>query len=275
MGTTTTAAALVDQDGEKVVEIAHVGDSRAYLLRDGDLEQLTDDHSLVEDLVRSGRLSPEDALSHPQRNIVTRALGMEDRDGDPAPLEVDTVTILPYRGDRILSTSDGLTNEVSDDQIASVLRRLADPDDAARELLRHGQRRRRQRQHLRRPRRRRRGRRQGRRRQQGLGQASRRPHRADRAVDITDDATTSRPARTFRRGSAQRRETPAAAAACHVAHGRASSSPSSRYSASPCNRHHLVRPGLVLRRSARRQRHDLPRPARRVPLGQADAGQPD
>src|SRR6185295_17687714 len=98
--------------------------------------QVTDDHSLVEDLVRSGRLSPEDALSHPQRNIVTRALGMEDRDGVAAPLEVDTVTILPYRGDRILLASDGLTNEVTDEQIASILRRLADPDDAARELVR-------------------------------------------------------------------------------------------------------------------------------------------
>jgi protein phosphatase len=136
MGTTTTAAALVDQDGEHVVEIAHVGDSRAYLLRDGELEQLTDDHSLVEDLVRSGRLSPEEAATHPQRHIVTRALGMEDRDGVAAPLEVDTITILPYRGDRILLASDGLTNEVTDEQIASILRRLADPNDAARELLR-------------------------------------------------------------------------------------------------------------------------------------------
>jgi protein phosphatase len=134
MGTTTTAAALVESDGEQLIEIAHVGDSRAYLLRDDELERLTDDHSLVEDLVRSGRLSPEDAANHPQRHIVTRALGHGD--GDAGDIEVDTVMVAPFRGDRILLASDGLTNEVSDDQIASVLRRLGDPDDAARELVR-------------------------------------------------------------------------------------------------------------------------------------------
>ena len=134
MGTTTTAAALVESGGEQVVEIAHVGDSRAYLLRDGELQRLTEDHSLVEDLVRSGRLSPEEAENHPQKHIVTRVLGHGE--GDGGEIEVDTVVVAPYRGDRFLLASDGLTNEVSDDQIASVLRRFADPEDAARELIR-------------------------------------------------------------------------------------------------------------------------------------------
>ncbi|MBA3654113.1 MAG: Stp1/IreP family PP2C-type Ser/Thr phosphatase [Actinobacteria bacterium] len=136
MGTTMTAAALVEQDGEQVLEVANVGDSRAYLLRDSELEQLSDDHSLVEDLVRAGRLSPEEALNHPQRHIVTRVLGMEDRDGTALDVEVDTFTVVPYRGDRLLLATDGLTDMVTDDQIASVLRRLADPDDAAKELVR-------------------------------------------------------------------------------------------------------------------------------------------
>lgn len=134
MGTTTTAAALVEMDGEQVIEIAHVGDSRAYLLRDDELEQLTDDHSLVEDLVRSGRLSPEEAENHPQRHIVTRALGHGD--GEAGEIEVDTVMVSPFRGDRLLLASDGLTNEISDDQIASILRRFADANEAAAELVR-------------------------------------------------------------------------------------------------------------------------------------------
>jgi PPM family protein phosphatase len=135
MSTTVTAAAPVERDGDAVIEMVNVGDSRGYLLRDGELEQVTEDHSLVEEMVRSGQLSPEEAANHPRKNIVTRALGMEDR-GEVAPVDVDSFTILPYRGDRILLASDGLTNEVSDEKIASVLRRLADPDDAARELVR-------------------------------------------------------------------------------------------------------------------------------------------
>ena len=134
MGTTLTAAVLIDQDGQSVIELANVGDSRGYLLRDGELEQVTADHSLVEDLVRSGRLSREEAADHPQRHIVTRAIGIDDHSA--GGLEVDTFTVVPFRGDRILLASDGLTDMVSDDQVASVLRRLADPDDAARELVR-------------------------------------------------------------------------------------------------------------------------------------------
>jgi protein phosphatase len=130
MGTTATAIALVDEDGEELLAVCNVGDSRTYLLRDGELDQITEDHSLPEEMVRRGELAPEDAIMHPQRHILTRVLGMDER------IEVDCFRIVPYRGDRVLLASDGLTNEVTDDQIASVLRRLADPDEAARELVR-------------------------------------------------------------------------------------------------------------------------------------------
>ena len=131
MGTTLCAIALVPDEagaGEQVV-VVNVGDSRVYQLHDGELTQLTDDHSLVEDLVREGRLSPQEARTHPQRNILTRVLGND------ADVEVDSWLVDPHRGDRFLLCSDGLFNEVDDDKIASVLRRLADPDDAAHELV--------------------------------------------------------------------------------------------------------------------------------------------
>ena len=130
MGTTVTAAALVDEEGEELLVVANVGDSRAYLLRGGQLDQITDDHSLPEEMVRRGELAPEDAVMHPQRHILTRVLGMDEE------IEVDCFRIVPYKGDRVLLASDGLTNEQTDDQIASILRRLADPDDAAKELVR-------------------------------------------------------------------------------------------------------------------------------------------
>ncbi|MEY2568852.1 MAG: family protein phosphatase [Actinomycetota bacterium] len=130
MGTTVTATALVDDEGEELLVICNVGDSRGYLLRDGELDQITEDHSLPEEMVRRGELAPEDAVMHPQRHILTRVLGMDSE------IEVDCFRVLPYRGDRILLASDGLTNEVTDDQIASILRRLADPEEAAAELVR-------------------------------------------------------------------------------------------------------------------------------------------
>jgi protein phosphatase len=136
MGTTLTAAALVDEDGEQVIELANVGDSRAYILRDGDLEQLTVDHSLVSDLVQAGRLRPEDAMDHPQRHIVTRSIGVDFHGDGAIDLDVDSFTVVPYKGDRFLLSSDGLSDMVIDDQIASVLRRFADPNDAAKELVR-------------------------------------------------------------------------------------------------------------------------------------------
>ena len=130
MGTTLTAVALVDEDGEEVLAIVNVGDSRAYLLRDGELDQLTDDHSLTEEMVRRGELTSEEAALHPQKHILTRVLGMD------TDVEVDCFRVVPYRGDRILLASDGLSNELDDGQIASMLRRLADPEEAARELVR-------------------------------------------------------------------------------------------------------------------------------------------
>jgi protein phosphatase len=129
MGTTLTALALVDEDGEERLAVVNVGDSRAYLLQQGELEQLTEDHSLVEQLVREGQLTPEEAQVHPQRSIITRALGL-----DPE-VDVDSWELTPYKGDRILLCSDGLTNEVSDDEIASTLRTVSDPDEAARQLV--------------------------------------------------------------------------------------------------------------------------------------------
>jgi serine/threonine protein phosphatase PrpC len=136
MGTTIVAAAVVpDADGGDGAEgaqllVANVGDSRAYLFRDGDLTQLTEDHSMVADLLREGRISEEEAEVHPQRNIVTRVLGVYDQ------VDIDLWPVDAVRGDRLLLCSDGLFNEVAADQIAAVLRRLADPQEAASELVR-------------------------------------------------------------------------------------------------------------------------------------------
>jgi serine/threonine protein phosphatase PrpC len=110
--------------------IANVGDSRGYLYRDGSLVQLTEDHSVVADLVRDGRITAEEAEVHPQRNIVTRVLGVYET------VEVDLWPVDPIEHDRFLLCSDGLFNEVGADQITSVLRRLADPNEAATELVR-------------------------------------------------------------------------------------------------------------------------------------------
>ena len=130
MGTTITAMALVREDGEELLALANVGDSRNYRLQDGELLQLTDDHSLVEEMVREGKLTREEASVHPQRSIITRALGMEPE------IQVDWWELIPYRGDRLLLCSDGLTNELSDDRIAATLRQVADPQEAARDLVR-------------------------------------------------------------------------------------------------------------------------------------------
>lgn len=126
MGTTVTA---VIASGEGDAVIGHVGDSRAYLLHEGELQQLTDDHSLVEELVREGRLTPEQAEVHPQRSIITRALGIE-RDVD-----VDLYTVPAVVGDRVLLCSDGLTTMMRSDDIASILRREPHPRHAAEQLV--------------------------------------------------------------------------------------------------------------------------------------------
>ena len=131
MGTTMTAVALVEHSTEgEVLAVANVGDSRVYLYRDGELTQVTDDHSVPEELLRQGRLTPEEAARHPQRNVLTRALGIEPE------VEVDCYPIVPYKGDRLVLASDGLFNEVDHDGIASVVRRQKDPQEAAAELVR-------------------------------------------------------------------------------------------------------------------------------------------
>jgi protein phosphatase len=126
MGTTLTAT-LVDCDA---VSIGHVGDSRAYRLRDGELAQLTHDHSLVAELERSGQLTPEAAEHHPQRSIITRALGPE-RD-----VEVDTHTHPARAGDVYVLCSDGLTGMISDAELASLLRAAPSLESAAETLVR-------------------------------------------------------------------------------------------------------------------------------------------
>jgi serine/threonine protein phosphatase PrpC len=126
MGTTMTVA-LVEGDQ---VTIGHVGDSRAYRLRDNALEQLTEDHSLVAELVRSGKLSPEEAETHPQRSVITRALGT-----DP-DVDADTFTVEAQPGDVFLLCSDGLTTMVEDNHIVEVVNRhRGDLERAAKQLI--------------------------------------------------------------------------------------------------------------------------------------------
>jgi PPM family protein phosphatase len=129
MGTTLVGLGLVVENDQEVVGLVNVGDSRIYLLRNDELQQLTTDHSLVQELVDDGQLTEAEAGLHPQRHVLTRALGV-DHD-----VEVDLIEVIPYTGDRFLLCSDGLSREVSDNQIASILRRLADPDEAAKELV--------------------------------------------------------------------------------------------------------------------------------------------
>jgi PPM family protein phosphatase len=126
MGTTLTAG-MLGSDGQLVV--GHVGDSRAYLVRDGELTQITNDHSLVEELVRGGELTPEQAEVHPRRSIITRALGIDPQ------VEVDEYPIDLRPGDRILLCSDGLTTMVRPDDIAGILNREHDPKRAAQLLV--------------------------------------------------------------------------------------------------------------------------------------------
>ena len=130
MGTTFVGIAVVAAGDEELLAIVNVGDSRAYRYSNGHLEQITEDHSLVGELVREGSLTAEEARAHPQKNIVTRAVGID------SGVEVDQFQILPHTGDRYLLCSDGLTDEVDERDIASVLGDIDDPDEAARELIR-------------------------------------------------------------------------------------------------------------------------------------------
>ena len=126
MGTTMTVALAEDDH----VWIGHVGDSRAYLLRDGALEQLTDDHSLVAELVRSGRLTPDEAGTHPHRSVITRALGTD------AEVAVDVMAVQTKPGDVFVLCSDGLSSMVGDEAIREALEQHGDDlDEAARVLV--------------------------------------------------------------------------------------------------------------------------------------------
>src|SRR5437764_1938134 len=125
MGTTMTVALV---EGTKVT-FGHVGDSRAYRYRGGSIEQITEDHSLVNELLKSGKLSPEEADTHPQRSVITRAVGT-----DP-DVDVDSFTIEADPGDVFLICSDGLTDMVDDEVIRSVLEKLSNDLDRATKSL--------------------------------------------------------------------------------------------------------------------------------------------
>jgi serine/threonine protein phosphatase PrpC len=125
MGTTVTAAYL-DQD---TLALAHVGDSRAYLLRDGELSRLTEDHSLVEELLRGGKLTEEEALEHPQRSVITRALGIEPI------VEIDTWTYPLRPADIVLICSDGLTSMIPEQQIRDAITQSRTLAEAADRLI--------------------------------------------------------------------------------------------------------------------------------------------
>lgn len=125
MGTTLTAA-TVDDEG---VHLAHVGDSRAYLLRAGAFRQLTDDHTLVNRMVKAGEITREEADVHPHRNVVTRSIGTE------AEVEVDQDDVPVIDGDRFLLCSDGLTGTVTEPQIQAILEATPKPQEAADRLI--------------------------------------------------------------------------------------------------------------------------------------------
>jgi PPM family protein phosphatase len=130
MGTTIVATRFGGTREEPVAEIAHVGDSRAYLLRGGSLRPLTEDHSLVAELVRSGDLTRDQAAEHPQKNLITRALGAEEE------VEVDTVVLPVEAGDRLLLCSDGLTDMVPEANIGEILAGSpGNPEKPARTLV--------------------------------------------------------------------------------------------------------------------------------------------
>jgi PPM family protein phosphatase len=125
MGTTCTLVMLEDEHAE----LAHVGDSRAYLFRNGELSQLTQDHTLVGRLVREGRLTEQEAESHPQRSIITRALGVD------SDVKVDLLSLDLMEGDRLLLCSDGLTAMVDSESIAGVMADEENPQAAADKLV--------------------------------------------------------------------------------------------------------------------------------------------
>jgi serine/threonine protein phosphatase PrpC len=130
MGTTVVAIRFGGTQREPVAEVAHVGDSRAYLMRSGDMNPITEDHSLVAELVRNGDLTRDQAAEHPQKNLITRALGADEE------VDVDTAILPVEAGDRILLCSDGLSDMVSEAGISEILADSPeDPERVARGLL--------------------------------------------------------------------------------------------------------------------------------------------
>jgi PPM family protein phosphatase len=132
MGTTITGIALIegDETTPALLLVLNVGDSRTYWLRGGELEQITEDHSVVGELLREGKLSKTDARTHRSRSVLTRALGVEP------DVECDVLEVAPIVGDRFLICSDGLPTELTDPLIAATLRQLRDPQEAASALVR-------------------------------------------------------------------------------------------------------------------------------------------
>lgn len=128
MGTTVVGVALADNGDESSVVVFHVGDSRCYRLRTGVMTQLTSDHSHVHELVQAGRITPEEALTHPLRNVITRALGAD------VAVEAD-FNVLDEENCRILLCSDGLSGEIDDDRIWDLLTSHVDPTEAAIALI--------------------------------------------------------------------------------------------------------------------------------------------
>ena len=130
MGTTVVALAMIDDaDGDPAFAAANVGDSRIYRLGETDMTQISDDHSLVAELTRAGQLTEAEAAHHPQRNVLTRALGVDDE------VAVDRWVFPVLAGERYLLCSDGLINEVSDLAIEHILRQAAEPEQAAERLV--------------------------------------------------------------------------------------------------------------------------------------------
>ena len=131
MGTTLTALVVIRADESNVARFAliNVGDSRTYLLRNGELHRATVDHSYVQELVNTGHITEDEARTHPRRNIVTRALGIEPT------VRVDTWLVPMVHGDRFILCSDGLVDEVHDDEIAAIAVADRDPQDAADQLV--------------------------------------------------------------------------------------------------------------------------------------------
>ncbi|ACA60091.1 Stp1/IreP family PP2C-type Ser/Thr phosphatase [Candidatus Desulforudis audaxviator] len=124
---TTLSACLIAEEG---LILAHVGDSRVYLVRAGEIFQLTEDHSVVQELLNEGRITAEEVPGHPYRNVLSRALGTGEQ------LEIDLLRVPLQAGDRVLLCTDGLTNMVSDAAIQAVVAGYGDPDQAVRELVR-------------------------------------------------------------------------------------------------------------------------------------------